>query len=221
MQRVGEILSRLKALNETKRLLEPWHEDMLHHFAGELGFSHLRLTSYRHDWLNLPTIALAARSTLELSVWIFYCCKSTLNARRFFEDKFRDGAGFYDAMKRFMRCVPGGHQADSRIEEFKTVLDDLAMAVGAGSSQTEYTKVLAAAKEVAGREYFASLNAVLSKFVHPTSMVVLNYLTRECDGSLDGLAVFFKFIGVSQEIAGWAAIGAFINGLGIGPQAVD
>lgn len=189
--RAEAALRRFHAYHDSQRSVATWHEDMYHHFAGELKFAHLRLVDLGHDWLHLPVIAFAARNLLELSIWIRFCGQSAAHSRRFYEDKFKDGLGFYNALTRWVGCVPNQDLASMAIDAQKKVLKGLASSVGADVSDDDYTKVARAADELGGREYFTSLNTMLSKVAHPASTMVLNYATAEYRQSINDLAIFF------------------------------
>ena len=213
-QRADGLLEKLKSINAIGHTMELWFEDMLHHFAAELTFNHNRLFYTAHNWQNLPLIAFGARNMLELNVWIAYCAKSIGHAKQFYDDKFRDGIAFMNALKRLLHSA--NHlQSDLLISEGIKTINELANSVGAEAPDADYTKVVQAASELGVREYFISLNTILSKFAHPTSMVVLNYLTKEYEGSLEGIATFFKLVGIDHEIAGWKLICATIEARGV------
>lgn len=210
-RRTLALLDRLKNANDTGLLLEPWRADMLEHFAGELGFGYLRMAFLPHDWVNLPVIAFCARGLLELRVWAAYCTGSPENARRFYDDKFRDGAEFYDALARLVAPYSDAPGVIDQIEQAKAKLAALAAGVGSEPSGAVYTRVADAAEAVGLGDDFRIVNKLLSKIAHPSAMIALNYLTPDYAGSLDGIAVFAKFLGHTEEAEAWRVIGDFLD----------
>jgi hypothetical protein len=70
--------------------------------------------------------------------------------------------------------------------------------------------VIHAAGVVGMKAAFASLNAVLSKFAHPTALVVLSFPQGQ---ALDNFCNSFLPIGASFSLNACAVITAFVQGL--------
>jgi hypothetical protein len=133
--------------------------------------------TYRDSVIDSPQLAWRARNLLEICVWCRYCCKSSSNARRFYEDAGRDAIGIVDVFtewgattgreKDWMESLQSQRQAISR---------DVASA-GVASLSGRYKEVREAAKEVGMKEQFRVGFRMLSKFAHPTAMQILGKAT--------------------------------------------
>lgn len=159
--------------------IAPWHLNLLQSLTAELAWSVSRLGSPGHDdWSAVPQLAHAARSSLELRVWAVYCCRSEDNARRFYGDLWPDVRDFHQAMVGLISAV-GGTAADDTIgralRDLETSLGAAKGAWGAGRHRQSFTPVSSAAKEIGLGPYFKCMNRALSKFAHPTSVVVLGF----------------------------------------------
>lgn len=207
-QRTIVLLTRLK---DESSVLESWHSDMLNHLAGELSFWHLRMAFLPHDWQSVPVIAFGARGLLELYVWAEYCTASMENARKFYDDKFRDGMDFYDAMQRLLGLFSAGPTLAERIDQARANISSLAASVGSDSPAEMYTQVAEAAKAVGLAEFYRNANKLLSKLAHPSAMMVLNYVTPATQSSLHDIAMFAKFIGFLAEAEAWQTIANYLE----------
>lgn len=207
-QRAIALLDKLKYEGS---VLENWHSDLLNHLAGELGFGHLRMAFLPHDWQSVPVIAFGARGLLELWVWAAYCTASTEHARKFYDDKFRDGMDFYDALERLLSLFSDCPNLAEQIEQAKANMDSLAASVGSDAPTEMYTQVAEAAKAVGLADFYRNANKLLSKLAHPSAMMVLNYVTPAVQSSLHDIAIFAKFIGFLAEAEAWQTIANYLE----------
>jgi hypothetical protein len=217
----SKIVDQLKDANTASTILEDWHEDMLHHLVAEVGLNLVRMVQLLNSLTNnngailaLPTLAYVVRSQLELTVWIHYCCKSRDNAKRFHEDSYRDGLGLQKAMKRLVSLVPGvSNHGDlqAALSHFEATLQQAALSAGMSSLDEDYTRVVQAADELGWKAAFVGFNTLLSKFAHPTAMVVLNY----APDAYGGMSALFLVAGVFLISDACETIKKFIRSLGI------
>ncbi|MGH9490472.1 MAG: hypothetical protein ACRD17_08170 [Terriglobales bacterium] len=189
-----------------------WHLDILQNLAGELAMSIVRLQiAGPESWHVVTPLAHAARYALELRIWAEYCCRSEANARRFFEDRWLDGRDFHKAIENFAMTV-GGPAASEKLaplyDRLARTLDRTQRACGAEGDRRAFTRVSAAAEGVGLGPFFADANRVLSKFAHPTSMVVLGFTP---DASK--LTGFFRAVGGECCWLGLTAIGDHADAL--------
>lgn len=217
LQAVTKNLNRLKEANSANSILEDWHEDMLHHFVGEVGLNIHRMELLRkHREHNSPTLAYVVRNLLELHVWIDYCCKSKMNARQFYEDRWKDGLGLKQAIQNLVNvfpAVPNVSDIEMKLASFENTLQQTALTAGMPSLSHDYKRVNEAADEIGFKKAFVSLNTLLSKYAHPTSMTVLTFIHGEANNRI--FSSFFV-IGVGLAAAGYRTINEYIMGLGIG-----
>lgn len=215
-QAISKNLRRLQKANPDNSILKDWHEDMIHHFAGEVGLNILRMDLLRkHREHNLPTLAYVVRNLLELHVWISYCCKSETNARHFYEDRWRDGVGLQKAIRTLMNAVPAvpnASEIDAALRSFESTLHNTAVTAGITSISQDYKRVAAAADEIGFKKAFVSFNTLLSKYAHPTSMTVLTFIQGEAN---DRIFSQFFFLGIAFAQTGYKTINEYIAGLNI------
>jgi hypothetical protein len=124
----------------------------------------------------LPATAWNARNLLELWIWIEYCSASRKNARRFHEDVLRDVAGMVEAQYKFCELA-GIDEPFPPGESPEETLKAVAMKeLGVASIDSNYEKVLNAAKAVGLDNVYTVQNRFLSKFAHPTAFLVIGVM---------------------------------------------
>jgi hypothetical protein len=122
----------------------------------------------------LPAAAWNARNLLELWIWIEYCSASQEYARRFYEDALRDALGLTESLSKM--CELTGTVNDFEDQARKTLARVALKEHGVESLDTNYEKVAAAAKKVGLHEWYGACNAHLSKFAHPTAVLVVGIM---------------------------------------------
>jgi hypothetical protein len=123
---------------------------------------------------DISLLSWRARNLLELSVWTNFCTKDRDNARRFFEDLGRDANGVLNAFKKWGEATgqsPGWFKpgADARDE-----LSNRAAARGVDTIDKRFTDVREAAADIGIGDHFNLAYKFLSKFAHPTAMLILS-----------------------------------------------
>jgi hypothetical protein len=122
----------------------------------------------------LPAAAWNARNLLELWIWIEYCTASRENAKRFYEDALRDALGLTESLSKMCNLTGAvndfEHQSRTKLAEI--ALNEL----GVESLDTNYEKVAAAAKNVSLHDWYVACNAHLSKYAHPTAVLVIGVM---------------------------------------------
>lgn len=151
------------------------HAGLLKSFGSHV-FSEFALLKSAHaeDQEGDPRLlAWRARNLLELSVWSIYCSKSRANAWRFYEDAGRD---LMDVFSAFERVGLATNQQPDFFDAFVGAKHDLskrAASHGIESLEGQYKKVHQASKECEIEDLFNFNYKLLSKFAHPTAMIVL------------------------------------------------
>lgn len=121
----------------------------------------------------LPAVAWNARNMVELAVWIRYCGKSETNARRFHVDALRDGKGLIRSLAQLNKLIGRRYEEEASSHE---KLDEIAQKMGLDSIDSDYERVSSAAKEVGLSEWYLPTNKFLSKFAHPTAILVVGIM---------------------------------------------
>jgi hypothetical protein len=122
----------------------------------------------------LPAAAWNARNLLELWIWIEYCTASQENARRFYEDALRDALGLTESLSKMHKLT--GIENEFEDEARKKLAEVALKKLGIESLDTNYERVAAAAKNVGLEDWYAACNANLSKFAHPTAVLVVGIM---------------------------------------------
>lgn|SRR6185437_3719031 len=192
-----------------------WYIDLLDHLAAELMLAVGRLLPLEASNHNLPIAAFCARSLVELNVWAAFCARSEADARKFREDRYRDGLGLHDA------CIQLAGLAKSTLpKEFSTVLTafvstlkSMAAMDGLPVTGQAYMKVALAAEVLGLADAFSTINRILSKFAHPTAMLVQAFIVDQL--MLDRLFVLFKAWGLFCALIGLRSLALPVKRAGI------
>jgi hypothetical protein len=182
------LVSRLVPLSEKLGVIhaatgaDNWYSDSLMHLFSELTMAHSLLELTYNDERQLfilgkPSIlAWRARNLLELSIWIYYFCHDRKCARRFYDDQARDMFDMMDGFKKLIAVMPTTEQSlHEVVQASKTRIAELAALQGMSDLDEQYTRVFQAARELQVGEFFASVNKFLSKFAHPTALIVFTF----------------------------------------------
>jgi hypothetical protein len=120
---------------------------------------------------SLPYLAWATRSLFELGLWTDYSTRSSANAQRFTQDTVRDFVGLLTALG-----IPNRDRSDSgaALEELQDLLMKVASTLGMEDLNADYTRAYQAARDMGHDwgECYTQVNRVLSKFVHPTALLM-------------------------------------------------
>jgi hypothetical protein len=140
----------------------------------------ITVQAYRAE--HIQQIAWATRNLLELSVWSEYCAKSSDNADRFSTDALRDGIGMFQAMESLFSLAPNNSTtlatSKAQIAAAKQQLAVTARMIGISKLDHRYKDVRKVVRELGGSRSAAYKHgtALLSKFVHPTALIVTTVL---------------------------------------------
>lgn len=130
--------------------------------------------AYEDQPVSEPSLlAWRARNLLEVSVWSSFCALSKDNARIFYEDAGRDVFDMYKAFTKWGKTTSQGQNWIDPIEKAKHEISRRAMNEGIMSLDGPYKKVSRAAEECGLGPYFALGYKELSKFSHPTAMLIM------------------------------------------------
>ena len=167
----------LDAVSELARanILEAWHLDLWQHLISEFGLVYKPLVASCEE-KDIRASAWLARNLLELNIWLSYCVRSRDDAKRFYDDKARDMFDFLNHMEVLTNLAdrPELLMTDL-IEGTRKRIADEAETDGCEDIDETYQRVYSAAKEMGLGAFFGSLNKILSKFAHPTAMMVFSF----------------------------------------------
>jgi hypothetical protein len=176
---------RVLAEAQSRNVLEFWHEKVLTGLNQTALFSYQNLLS---AWgqKGVSAAAWAARNLLETRIWMEYVTVSKDNARRFYSDWLNDSRELLDKAR--------SHDGSIDLEQWRVTSPYADLDFGEATAQTarnwladlrnsselvdeDYLRVSSIAKELGHAARFASLNKLLSKYVHPTAFSVLSMPT--------------------------------------------
>jgi hypothetical protein len=125
----------------------------------------------------LPAAAWNGRNLLELWIWTKYCSASRENAWKFHEDALRDILGLSEMNSRMCEAfgVPDNYGASSRDKANRVAIETL----GLTSIDSNFTRVLDAAKAVGLEKQYGAINKYLSKLAHPTAGLVVGVMHQD------------------------------------------
>lgn len=118
-------------------------------------------------------IAWRARNLLEISIWSLYCAQNKENARIFYEDAGRDVVGIFNALTTWGKATSQDNNWLHPIEKAKQDISARAESEGIESLEGSYKQVRNAASECKMGQHFNVSYKFLSKFAHPTAMVII------------------------------------------------
>ncbi len=107
--------------------------------------------------------AWATRNMMELYYWILYISVSPERARRFHEDAMCDVRDILNRFRKHDKDQIG--ELDKRLAEVQESLEQI-------DEDDKYLKVRDIARELNDEEGYDVIHKYLSKFVHPTSLLI-------------------------------------------------
>ncbi len=122
---------------------------------------------------DLALLSWRARNLLELSVWATFCAKDRDNARQFFEDLGRDASNLLKGFQTWGEATNQSPDWFRKGADAREGLANAALVRGIASIDGQFTKVADAAGEIGIAHHFSLMNKLLSKFAHPTAMLIL------------------------------------------------
>ena len=130
-----------------------------------------------------PQMAWHARNLLEIQVWAAYCATGSTHSRRLYEDAGRDAVQILQAFMRWGAIVGTGDDWLAALAEDEQDLR-MSAAVESVSLDGSYLSVAVAAKECGLETHYRLGNKFLSKFAHPTALVICAQADPAAESSL-------------------------------------
>jgi len=129
------------------------------------------LIATRDSHPSIPVVALLSRNILELRIWTEFCIKSEEDASTFHLDAIRD---FDDMIKRVPSTdLTDYPEAAGLFKQFADARAELEQILDPGELDESYQKVRKAAEDIGQLAVFDPVFKVLSKFAHPTAMLIM------------------------------------------------
>lgn len=186
-KRFGGLRSFLPVL-ERCAYLEAWHSNIVGAIPlrARLNYSHLqRAMGANHEYLGW-----CCRNLLELLIWALYVTTSKENARRLFDDYIIDTEHLVTNLRNLLHVFATEPHPDmDRALEMLAGQEAILQQERVRSSLQDHSNYLAVggiAKAVGMTKTFASMNRILSKLAHPTSLSILLVLPPVSDAQLRG-----------------------------------
>lgn len=172
---------RWKALNDNIRCLadnhnghEEWQVQVLASLCAQNFSGYIAMKKAYEDSGSEPSlIAWRARNLLEISIWSLYCAQNKENTRIFYEDAGRDVVGIYDAFTKWGKATSQNNDWLDPIEGAKQDISQRAASEGIESLEGGYKQVRDAASACNVGDHFKISYKLLSKFAHPTAMLII------------------------------------------------
>jgi hypothetical protein len=205
---------QLYEINEKEKYLEEWRLDLLLGLIGHIIAFQVLL---RFAWLDkhISTVAWVARNLLEIAVWTDYCCTSLDNARRLYEDAFRDSRDIIKAAEAmvplYLARDPQSPIKDSVLEASQH-LEKKAVEEGVADLDASYYSVSKAAEELGTGGIVKPIYKMLSKFAHPTALVLAKHIPgdKRFDPVLDNIFG----LGVAYAVDAFHKLDAYLKAAG-------
>lgn len=183
IQQADEIKTsgRWKALNDNILRLadnhnghEEWQVQVFESLCFQNFSEYLSLKKAYEDSGSEPSlIAWRTRNLLEISIWSLYCAQNKENAWIFYEDAGRDVVGILNAFTKWGTATSQDNNWLDPIERAKQDISARAASEGIESLEGSYKQVRNAALECNVGDHFNLSYKFLSKFAHPTAMVII------------------------------------------------
>lgn len=166
--------------------LEAWQSNIVGAIPlrARLNYDHLKYA----EKANYEYLGWSCRNLLELLIWSLYVTASKENARRLFEDYIIDTEHLISNLRELLQIFAVaphpevGRHLKTLSEQESIVRQERDRSSLAENSR--YLDVGKIAKEVGMAKTFASLNRILSKLAHPTSLSILLALPQESDAQI-------------------------------------
>ena len=189
--------------------LEAWHSNIVGSIPlrARINYDHLK----RAAGANYEYLGWCCRNLVELLIWELYVTSSKDNARRLFEDYVIDTEHLAKNLGNLLQifATEPNAELDKNLEllaKQESILRE-ERAQCSLAADSKYLDVGKIAKELGMGAAFASMNRILSKLVHPTSLSLLLILPPDPDAQLrtfmfrmgliaakDGLDVFCEYL---------------------------
>ncbi len=167
------INNRLIELNSDPKNYKDWRVQVLAGLCAQVfvEYKQVRKVFEREDEY-CSAIAWYARNLLELYVWAKYCTASEENARVFYEDEVRDSLDLVNQIETWGETTKQGADWLAIFPPAKDRLKKNADLQGIEDLDDNYSRIAKIAREMGIHLEFGVSNKLLSKYAHPTALLV-------------------------------------------------
>jgi hypothetical protein len=159
---------------------EPWQVQVIAALCFQNFSEYIALKkAYEETESDVSLLAWRSRNLFEISIWCSYCAKTKENARVFYEDAGRDVHDTLTAFTKWGRSTSQDSDWIDPLEKAKLDISERAAAEGIESLEGTYTKIENAAQECDIAPHFRLGYKILSKFAHPTAMLIMGQPNQE------------------------------------------
>jgi len=159
---------------------EAWQVQVLGALCAQNFSEYIALKkAYEDIESEASLLAWRARNLLEISVWSLYCASTKENARIFYEEAGRDVVNLYEAYTKWGETTSQDNDWLDPIKAAKQDIAARAASEGIESLEGAYKQVSKVAEECSIGQHFKPVYKKLSKFAHPTAMLIMTTPNRE------------------------------------------
>ena len=130
---------------------------------------------------DISLLAWGARNTLELSVWTEYAATSEKNAKRLCDEMILDGSNMVQVASKLANLVPDQPELIDKMKALRETLQPKMDAAGLEGNEAylRFKQIVKDAYNKEVHEAFCYFHHLLSKFVHPTSYLLIGNHSNE------------------------------------------
>lgn len=143
---------------------------------------------YENKFTSRSLLAWRARNLLEINTWCRFCCEEKENAEEFFKWAGEDQLELEKELEKWGEVTDQSPEWFEKIERTRQDIYDQAKKRGVSDLKAKYKSPAEAAKAIGHDKDFKIHNKILSKFAHPTPMVVLS---AELENGMPKRAFYF------------------------------
>ena len=143
---------------------------------------------YNNKYTSRSLLAWRARNLLEINTWCRFCCEDVKNADLLFKWAAEDQLELEAKMEKWAEATNHLATMSERIERVRQDVANQAEKHGVSDLAANYKSPLAAAETIGFEQDFKIHNKILSKFAHPTPMLLFS---EELDDGMPKRAFYF------------------------------
>lgn len=166
---------------------------------------------YHNQYTSRSLLAWRARNLLEINTWCRFCCDQPENAEIFFEDAGKDQLELEEQLEKWGKDTNQPPEWFENIIDNKKYIHEQAAKRGITELNSKYVSPSNAAKNLNHDKTFKIHNKILSKFVHPTAMLILS---KETEKGLSQRAFYFFSQGCLFFYDGFCRLEKFLENNG-------
>ncbi len=172
--RWGAVNQKIRQLADNISEHQAWQIQVMASLCTQNFSEYLALKKAYEEEASEPSLlAWRARNLFEISIWSIYCAQSEKNARVFYKEAGQD---VIDSFNAFTKWGKATSQSDDWLNSFEMAQQDIskrAASEGIKSLDGAYKRIGEIAKACDMGQHYGLSYKILSKFSHPTAMLIL------------------------------------------------